>query len=102
MHDQMHHAKNGASEDQFLGGLFAFPARQHTVVLARLSLPKMSSGYFDPKKAVVPENLILAQTGASSGKLAGAYAANNDGSATNVRWFGPTIARFQRRSSRAG
>ena len=42
-------------------------------------------------RVVVPENLILAQTGASSGELAEGCAANNGESATYVRLFGPTI-----------
>ncbi len=41
---------------------------------------------------MVPENLILAQTGASSGELAEARAAKNGEIAMDVSRIGPTIA----------
>ena len=44
---------------------------------------------------MVPENLILAQTGVSSGELAEAWAANNGESATNLSRFGPTTAELE-------
>ncbi len=44
---------------------------------------------------MVPENLILAKTGASSGELAGICAADNGEGTTNMGRLGAKVARFE-------